>query len=77
MNFFVQNLIINTVTFAVTTSIPNIQTKQNNNILFLRKLIKKSFLLKNFSSAMLFSNLNATFKAPFSANILLKTLNKK
>lgn len=77
IKFFVQQSIARAVTSSVAITIIVIQAKHDDNILFLYKLIEKSFLLKNFSFAILFFDPDAAFKVLFSANTLLKRLIKR
>lgn len=65
------------VTSAVATAVVAIQFKYDDNMLFLRKLIKRSLLLKDFPSTTPSSNSDAVAKTPFSTNILLKTSIKR
>lgn len=65
------------MTSTIAITVVAIQAKHDDNMLFLRKLIEKSLLLKDFFSATLFFNLDATAKISFFANILSKTLTKK
>lgn len=63
--------------FAIAIAIMAVQAKYNNNILSLRKLIKKFLLLNNFFSATLFPNFDVSSKAFFFINTFPKILSKR
>lgn len=77
MDSSLQQPIISVVTFAIVTVVAAIQAKQKSEMFSLREMIKKSLLLKEFSSATPSSDPEATPKAYPGANSLSKTITKR
>lgn len=73
----IQQSIASAVTFAVATVIAAVQVNHDDNILSLRKLIKKSLLLKNSPSPTPLLNPDTASKALSSANTFPKALIEK
>lgn len=65
------------MTSIVSTTVPAIQSKYDDNILSLHELIERFLLLKDSPSAIPPSDLDTAAKAFFSANILLIASTKK
>lgn len=77
MNFSVQQSIVNAVNFAIAIAVLAIQPKHNNDMFFLRNLIERSLLLKDFHFETLFPNLDAIAKAFLSAKTFSKASIKR
>lgn len=77
MDFSLQQSIKSAVTSAVAIVVAVIQTKYENEILFLQEMIKKSLLLRNSPSVTPFLNLDTTLKPYLGANFLSKTTTER
>lgn len=76
MNSAVEQLIANAVTSVITVTINIIQARHKEKMLALREMIKKSLLLRDFSSFTSLSNPNTSSKALPSTNFQSKAINR-